>query len=136
MQKQRRLRCPYCSVAAVRDEGWPILPGHLVVCAACAGPSRFDDAGERLVLLEAGDLNQSVVADVLGIQKSIRATFEPNRGHPPGLRWGAGALCRPCWDEFEPGRVPVVVKDAPEESCAFCEQKTMSGIYRRMLLPC
>lgn len=135
MRAQGTIRCPYCTLVAVQRQGRPLVPGYLVVCAGCAGPSRFDDAGERLVALGPGELTVEVAADVHELQETIRATFS-ERGHPPGHRWMAGMICRPCWDALWPERAPVAARGVEAEGCALCGEPTTSGIVRRILRPC
>jgi len=41
-------------------------------------------------------------------------------------------ICRPCWDQREPGADPVRIPDAPRETCAFCGKPSSAGIYTRV----
>lgn len=41
------------------------------------------------------------------------------------------AICGRCWEEDNPGRIPFVISQAPEEKCCFCGQPTTAGIYVR-----
>jgi hypothetical protein len=41
------------------------------------------------------------------------------------------AICRSCYANREPGRVPVALKDAELEKCCFCGVETKEGIYYR-----
>ncbi|HWP04479.1 MAG TPA: hypothetical protein VNN72_01995 [Polyangiaceae bacterium] len=133
MMATKMPRCPYCGLSGLREDGRPVLPGMLIVCAGCAGPSRYSDDGERLIVLEPGDWSTSLAGDVLGLQQRVRASFVPYRGHPPGFRWASAELCDSCWAEFEPERKPVRVRGAPAEPCGFCGERTDSGIMRRIL---
>lgn len=40
-------------------------------------------------------------------------------------------ICEVCWEERNPNRQPVKVKDAETEICGFCGEHTNSGIYVR-----
>jgi hypothetical protein len=40
-------------------------------------------------------------------------------------------ICVECYVAREPGRAPIRVQDAPEETCCFCGKPTTDGIYCR-----
>ena len=40
-------------------------------------------------------------------------------------------ICDSCWTERKPGRVPVRLRAANCETCAYCGHPTRSGIYVR-----
>lgn len=42
--------------------------------------------------------------------------------------------CQPCWDERNPDREPVKIRDelATPEICAWCGETTRAGIYVRV----
>lgn len=41
------------------------------------------------------------------------------------------SICGPCWDQREPGRAPLRLKEPDTEICCFCGTATTSGIYVR-----
>lgn len=135
MRSTQTPRCPSCGHPALRQNGQQPLPGMLLVCAGCLVPSRFDDGGERLVGLEPGDLPPELREKVMETQRELRRKLGPS-GRPPGYRWRTLPLCQPCWEDFEPGRPPVVVtpRRLVWEPCAFCKTLTQSGITRRLLV--
>lgn len=139
MRSASRLhRCPHCSSVLGRSDGGPLLPGHLIVCDGCAGLSRFDDAGERVVALDTGDLTVEVRAGVAAEQRKMRDRYAASGGLPPGYVWRTAPLCRPCWTDLVPAetecRVEPLERRRPE-TCVFCGGVTIAGIYRRMLRP-
>lgn len=134
MQRMSDKRCPYCGIVVAREDGKPVLPGMLFVCAGCAGPSRFSDDHERLVPLGVGELGAEVRDAVYVEQERIRAAFD-RYGRPPGHAWRTVAICGSCYEAFDPERKPVVAHGVPASPCAFCGQSTSSGIFRRLLRP-
>ncbi len=40
-------------------------------------------------------------------------------------------ICDSCWTDHQPGRVPVRLRAANAETCAYCARPTRSGIYVR-----
>jgi hypothetical protein len=41
-------------------------------------------------------------------------------------------LCNACWEEKNPGRMPVTVKDSTIEKCCLCGNSTKDGIFIRI----
>lgn len=41
-------------------------------------------------------------------------------------------ICRQCYNEIHPGRIPVAMVDAEEEKCCVCGKPTIAGIYYRV----
>ena len=41
------------------------------------------------------------------------------------------SICIPCWEEREPGRMPIVTNSTVMETCCFCGEHTSDGIYVR-----
>lgn len=137
-ENTRVYRCPYCSSPLGRKDGGGLMPGHLVICDGCAAPSAFDDAGERLVALDVGELTEDVREGVLGAQRAIRDRYAGSGGLPPGYVWRRAPVCLPCWDELVPGEAiaPVVpLEERRDEVCVICNAVTSLGIYHRMLRP-
>lgn len=46
-------------------------------------------------------------------------------------RYREHAACDDCWEERNPGREAVRIRDAEEVECCFCGADTSSGIYVR-----
>ena len=49
------------------------------------------------------------------------------------------AICERCWADRQDGREPVRLEDPDTETCCFCGEATMSGIYLRadpLYTPC
>lgn len=40
--------------------------------------------------------------------------------------------CGTCWDERNPGRAPVRLREPDEETCVYCGKRHRSGIYVRI----
>jgi hypothetical protein len=45
-------------------------------------------------------------------------------------RW-IHSICEDCYEEQEPGRKPVRVREPEEETCCFCGKPTTDGIFYR-----
>jgi hypothetical protein len=125
-------RCPHCCIPAMQSSK-AVTPGALVMCAGCATVLRFSDDGRRLTRIEIETLPLEDQARALRAQMQVVEHIRAE-GLPGGLHWGTGTLCRPCWEEFAPGKEPCVLKGAPWGTCEFCGCRTDSGIYRRMLV--
>lgn len=125
------VRCRYCGMPS--DTARPDRPGQYGVCAGCGGINRVRPDGlyERTDLSELCDRHRELL---LGLVDRVNAYHAENGGGLPGYRWRAATLCRTCWDDWEPGREPVVLRGAPIEPCAFCGSLTTDGIYRQALL--
>lgn len=124
--KRTEWRCPTCLVQIEAEADGLIVDGVLVVCAACATPSRPD--GGRLVQLDPGELASESVAAVVAERDRVR------RAWPTGHVWKSAALCASCWERWHPDRVPVRVIGVKAEPCELCGEVTSVGIYRRMLV--
>ncbi len=48
----------------------------------------------------------------------------------PTYSWNQ-PICATCWTLQNPGRTPVCMNDADEETCAWCGKGTTTGIYVR-----
>lgn len=128
-------RCPYCSLLTALPSGEsPPRAGSWVVCAGCTMTSRFSEDCGRLCRVDLKHLTEKTVSMIRAVQETVRERLGPT-GLPPGHSYREGMLCRPCWQEFEPGVEPAALSESEWENCAFCERLTNSGIYRRMLLP-
>ena len=48
-------------------------------------------------------------------------------------RWMTHAICDLCWQNWQPGRDPVRFREEAREveTCCWCGQPTLSGIYAR-----
>lgn len=130
-------RCPYCSSPLGRKDGGPLLPGHLVICDGCAAPSAFDDAGDRLVRLDAGELTVEVREGVAAAQRVIRERYANSGGLPPGYVWRWAPVCLSCCVDSSEGEAAkrVALEEQRFEVCVLCEVVTSVGFYHRMLRP-
>jgi hypothetical protein len=41
------------------------------------------------------------------------------------------AICIPCWNEKNPDRDPITLREEEKETCCFCGAPTTAGIYIR-----
>lgn len=128
----RAPRCPHCGIAAMMGTA-AVKPGGLAICAGCTTICRYSSDGKRLERVEILNLSP------LDQERCVRAQLQVidhhrDHGLPNGMHWGRGALCRPCWDDYQPGQEPVVYLGDEWDTCEFCGTRTNSGIYRRMLV--
>lgn len=125
-------RCLRCCIPAMLSSA-VLSPGELCICAGCAAVLRLSEDGRRFGIVEIADLLPADQARALQGQMQVIEHIKAE-GLPDGLHWGTGTICRPCWEEFEPGREPCSLVVRPWGTCEFCGTRTDSGIYRRMLV--